>query len=190
VIGVDRSTQVANSGPDALIFAIAGLGLKKGARVGVTSMTFIASASAIALNGFRPVFVDVDPETMLWRTDQVLELVRKGAVDALVAVHLYGQMLDLEEIAREAGERGIPIIEDAAQAIGSTRNGKSPGAHGAATCLSFDPTKVIGACGSGGALVTDRDDIARTARLLRHPCLVRIPGRAQVLEERDARRVP
>jgi dTDP-4-amino-4,6-dideoxygalactose transaminase len=157
-----------NSGTDALILSIAGLGLREGARIGVTSMTFVASASAIALNRCRPVFVDVDPDTMLMRTDQALDLLRRDAVDALVAVHLYGQLLDLEEIGREARERGIPIIEDAAQALGSTRHGTPPGSHGEATCLSFDPTKVIGACGSGGALVTDRDDIARTARLLRY----------------------
>jgi dTDP-4-amino-4,6-dideoxygalactose transaminase len=157
-----------NSGTDALILAIAGLGLREGARIGVTSMSFVASASAIVLNRCRPVFVDVDPETMLMRTDQVLDLLKARAVDALVAVHLYGQMLDLDEIARVARENGIPIIEDGAQAIGSTRNGKPPGAHGEATCLSFDPTKVIGACGSGGAIVTDRDDLARTARLLRY----------------------
>jgi len=157
-----------NSGTDALVLAIAGLRLPEGARIGVTSMSFVASASAIVLNRFRPVFIDVDADTMLMRTDQTLDLIRSRAIDALVAVHLYGQMLDLEEIAREARDRGIPIIEDAAQAIGSTRYEKPPGGHGDATCLSFDPTKVIGACGSGGALVTDRDDIARTARLLRY----------------------
>src|SRR5687767_10954852 len=100
-----------NSGTDALILSIAGLGLREGARIGVTSMTFVASASAIALNRCRPVFVDVDSETMLMRTDQALDLLRRDAVDALVAVHLYGQLLDLEEIGREARERGIPIIE-------------------------------------------------------------------------------
>jgi dTDP-4-amino-4,6-dideoxygalactose transaminase len=157
-----------NSGTDALVVAIAGLGLKEGARIGVTSMSFVASASAIVLNRCRPVFVDVDPETMLMRVDHALSLVRSRAVDALVAVHLYGQLLELEELAREARERNIPIIEDAAQAIGSTRHGKPPGGYGDATCLSFDPTKVIGACGSGGALVTDREDIANVARLLRY----------------------
>ncbi|QIG48361.1 DegT/DnrJ/EryC1/StrS family aminotransferase [Nordella sp. HKS 07] len=157
-----------NSGTDALVLAIAGLGLKEGARIAVTSMSFVASASAIVLNRCRPVFLDVDPNTMLMRTDRVLELVRARAVDALVAVHLYGQLLDLDEIAYEARECGIPIIEDAAQALGSTRGGRPPGGHGAVTCLSFDPTKVIGACGSGGALVTDREDIARRVRLLRY----------------------
>jgi dTDP-4-amino-4,6-dideoxygalactose transaminase len=157
-----------NSGTDALILAISALGLPEGSRIGVTSMSFIASASAIVLSRCRPVFVDVDPETMLMRTDQVLDLVRARRIDALIAVHLYGQMLELEEIAREAAERGVPIVEDAAQAIGSTRHGRPPGAHGEATCLSFDPTKVIGACGSGGAIVTDRDDIARKARMLRY----------------------
>jgi dTDP-4-amino-4,6-dideoxygalactose transaminase len=157
-----------NSGTDALILAIAGLRLPEGARIGVTSMSFVASASAIVLNRCRPVFIDVDADTMLMRTDQTLDLLKARAIDALVAVHLYGQLLDLEEIARVARDNGIPIIEDGAQAIGATRHGKPPGAYGDVTCLSFDPTKVIGACGSGGALVTDRDDIARAGRLLRY----------------------
>jgi len=157
-----------NSGTDALMFAIAGLGLPPGSRIAVTAMTFIASASAIVHNGHRPVFIDVDPETMLMDTAPVLELIRKKQVAAVVLVHLYGQLLDLEEIAREARTHGVRLIEDGAQSIGATRNGRPPGGHGDVLCLSFDPTKVVGAAGSGGALVTSDARIAETARLLRY----------------------
>ncbi len=157
-----------NSGTDALMFAIAGLGLPPGSRIAVTSMTFIASASAIVHNGCIPVFVNVNPETMLMDAAQTLDLIRARRVTAVVLVHLYGQLLELDEIAREARAHGVKLVEDAAQAIGATRHGKPPGAHADVTCLSFDPTKVVGACGSGGALVTSEKIIADKARLLRY----------------------
>lgn len=157
-----------NSGTDALTLAIAGLDLPKGSAVAVTAMTFIASASAIVHNGCRPVFVDVDPSTMLMDENAVADLIRAGKVSAVVAVHLYGQMLDLEALASLADQYGVALIEDSAQALGSTRFGRAPGAHGRVTCLSFDPTKVIGASGSGGALVTNDAKIANVARRLRY----------------------
>jgi dTDP-4-amino-4,6-dideoxygalactose transaminase len=157
-----------NSGTDALILALMGLGLPAGSPVAVTSMSFVASASSIVHAGYRPVFVDVEPETMLMHKGQLLDLVERRAVSAIVAVHLYGQLLDLDQVASAARDRGIAIVEDAAQAIGATRFGKPPGTHADVTCLSFDPTKVIGAAGSGGALVTNREDIAEKARLLRY----------------------
>jgi dTDP-4-amino-4,6-dideoxygalactose transaminase len=165
--GLEHGVAV-NSGTDALTLAIAGLGLPKGSAIAVTAMTFIASASAIVHNGCRPVFVDVDPETMLMDLEQTLDLVRKDAVKAVVAVHLYGQLLDLDELAKVAEARGVPLIEDGAQSLGSTRLGRPPGRHGRATCLSFDPTKVIGACGSGGALLTSDPEIAKVGRRLRY----------------------
>jgi dTDP-4-amino-4,6-dideoxygalactose transaminase len=157
-----------NSGTDALIFALAGLGLPEGSPVAVPALSFIASASAVLHVRCRPVFVDIDPETMLMDTDAVLDLIGRRAVRAIVAVHLYGQMVDLEGIGAHARECGIAVIEDAAQALGSSCREHPPGAFSDATCLSFDPTKVIGACGSGGALLTDDPRIAETARLLRY----------------------
>lgn len=157
-----------NSGTDALIFALAALGLPAGARVAVPAMSFIASASAIVHARLVPVFVDVDPETMLMDPAPVIELIRGGRVDAVVAVHLYGQLADLDEVAVEAERRGIPIVEDAAQAVGATRHGKPAGAWGAVACLSFDPTKVLGAYGSGGAVITDDEALADRVRRLRY----------------------
>jgi dTDP-4-amino-4,6-dideoxygalactose transaminase len=157
-----------NSGTDALTVAIQALELPPGSAIAVPALTFIASASAIVHNRCRPVFIDVDPSTMLMDTEEVVRLVRRGAVQAVVAVHLYGQLLELGEIAKAAAEHGVPVLEDAAQALGSTRFGKPAGGHSRVTCLSFDPTKVIGACGSGGALLTDDPRIAQTARQLRY----------------------
>lgn len=163
-----KHAVVVNSGTDALIFSLVSLGLPAETKVAVTSMSFIASASAIVHSGCRPVFIDVDPDTMLMDTERLLALMRARKVDAIVGVHLYGQLIDLDEVSREAQKLGIPIIEDAAQALGATRAGKPPGAHAEATCLSFDPTKVLGAYGSGGAIVTDRDDLATHVRRLRY----------------------
>lgn len=157
-----------NSGTDALIFAIASLDLLEGSPIAVPAMSFIASASAVVHNRCRPVFVDVNPETMLMDEGAVLDLIKHRAVRAIVAVHLYGQMMDLETITREARRNSITVIEDAAQALGSTCHGLPPGAYSDLTCLSFDPTKVIGAAGSGGALLTNDARIAQATRLLRY----------------------
>ncbi len=157
-----------NTGTDALIFAVACLGLPEGSRIAVPAMTFVASASAIVHNRCRPVFVDVDPDTMLMDEAMLLDLIRGREVEAIVAVHLYGQILDLEGVAREAKQQGIALIEDAAQVLGATRFGAPAGAHGDITCLSFDPTKTVNAYGSGGALLTDNDDFAENTRLLRY----------------------
>ncbi len=157
-----------NSGTDALIFALAALGLPEGACVAVPAMSFIASVSAIVHARLVPVFVDIDPESMLMDPAPVIDLIRDGRVDAVLAVHLYGQLADLDEVAVEAERCGIPIVEDAAQAVGATRHGKPAGAWGAATCLSFDPTKVLSAYGSGGAVLTEDPALADRVRLLRY----------------------
>ena len=156
------------SGTDAVSFAIAALGLPEGSRIAAPTMTFVASASGIVHNRCIPVFVDVDPETMLMDEMALLDLIARRAVDAIVVVHLYGQLQNLDSVGRAAEEAGIPIIEDAAQALGATRHGKAPGRYGVATCVSFDPTKVIGAFGSGGALLTDDGGIAESVRRLRY----------------------
>jgi dTDP-4-amino-4,6-dideoxygalactose transaminase len=163
-----KHSVLVNSGTDALICAIAALGLPEGSRIAVPAMTFVASASSILLNRCRPVFVDVDPRTMLMDSSALMSLIRRREIDAMIAVHLYGQMLDLDEIAKEARENNIRIVEDAAQVIGSTRNGRPAGFHGDVTCLSFDPTKVIGAYGSGGGIVTNDAAIADRVKKLRY----------------------
>ena len=153
---------------DALVLALRALDLAPGDRVAVTALSFVASASAIALAGGVPVFVDIEPEYCQSREDTLLDLVRGRKVRGVVAVHLYGQMLELGEIYAEARRNGVFVIEDAAQALGATRHGTPPGAHSDVTCLSFDPTKVIGAQGSGGMALTDDATLAERIRRLRY----------------------
>lgn len=157
-----------NSGTDALIFALLALELPRGSRIGVTTMSFVASASAIVNAGYKPVFFDVEPDSMLMDIDSVTDAVAKGKVDAVLAVHLYGQSLDIETIRAATDAKGIPLVEDAAQSLGARRHGKPVGGTGLAGCLSFDPTKVVGAYGSGGAVITNDDAFAKRIRLLRY----------------------
>jgi dTDP-4-amino-4,6-dideoxygalactose transaminase len=157
-----------NSGTDALIFALMALGLPRGSRIGVTTMSFVASASAIVNAGHTPVFFDIVPDTMLMDVEAAVAAIAARQIDAVLAVHLYGQSLDIETLRAAADARGIPLIEDAAQALGSLRNGKPVGGDGLAGCLSFDPTKVIGAYGSGGAVITNDEAFAKQIRLLRY----------------------
>lgn len=156
------------SGTDALVLALKALGAGPGSRIAVTDLSFVASASAIALVGATPVFVDVDPEHGCMREDVVLELVHGRRIDGIVAVHLYGQMMELREICQAARDRGVFVVEDAAQALGATRHGAAPGAFSDAMCLSFDPTKVIGAHGSGGAVLTNSAEVDARVRRLRY----------------------
>ncbi len=156
------------SGTDAVSFSLAALKLPKGSRIAVPAMTFVASASPILLNHCAPVFVDVDPDTMLMDLEATRKLIENGEVEAVIAVHLYGQMLALEEIADVAQQANVPIIEDAAQVIGATRHGSFAGKFGRTMCVSFDPTKVIGAFGSGGAVLTDDKGLADHIRSIRY----------------------
>ena len=161
------SVVTVASGTDALIFSLRALGLKPGARVGVTSFSFISSASAITHAGGIPIFVDIN-QYFLSETDQLLDLIVNKKVDGIIAVHLFGQMMELKEVYNEAKNRGIFIIEDAAQCFGAKRNQLTPGKYSDAVCLSFDPTKVIGAYGSGGAVITNNATLGNKVQKLRY----------------------
>jgi dTDP-4-amino-4,6-dideoxygalactose transaminase len=152
---------------DALTLSLKALGLKPGGKVAVTSFSFVASASCIVHAGGIPVFVDIDDSYLTDRSD-LLSLIKQNAVEGIIAVHLYGQMMDLDEIFFEAKKRGIFIIEDAAQCIGARRKGFMPGKLSDTTCVSFDPTKPIGAYGSGGAVLTDDKSLMQRIALLRN----------------------
>jgi len=167
MLGAKHAVAVG-SGTDAVLLAMHALDLPEGSRVAVPAITFIASAAPILHVRCRPVFVDCDPQTGLADEAALLDLIERRAVDAVIVVHLYGQMQSLDRIGPAARERGIPIIEDAAQAVGSSRNGSQPGRVGICAAISFDPMKVVGAFGSGGALVTDDERVARTVRQLRY----------------------
>jgi len=160
-----------SSGTDALWLALQAVGVQPGDAVITTGFSFLASASAIARAGARPVFVDVDPETLNLDPARVEAKLRNGGsyqVRALLPVHLYGQCSDMDALQRIAAEFRLPIIEDAAQAIGAKWRDQNAGALGAAAAFSFYPTKNLSAYGEAG-LVTTRDlDWAEHIRRLRN----------------------
>ncbi|MDA0168693.1 DegT/DnrJ/EryC1/StrS family aminotransferase [Solirubrobacter taibaiensis] len=160
--GTDHAVGVAN-GTDALVLALRALGVGPGDEVIVPSFTFYASAEAIPHTGARPVFCDVDPDTMCITPDTV-KAVMSERTKAVIAVHLFGNVAPVEEI--EA--LGVPVVEDAAQAAGTILDdGRRPGALGTIATWSFYPSKNLGAFGDGGAVTTNDDILAETIRTLR-----------------------
>jgi dTDP-4-amino-4,6-dideoxygalactose transaminase len=160
-IGSPHAIGVAN-GTDALTIALRALDVGEGDEVVVPSFTFYASAEAIAPTGARPVFCDIDPETYCV-TAETVRAALTPATKAIIAVHLFGNLAPVQEIA----ELGIPVIEDAAQALGSHRPGPGPGAMGTIATFSFFPSKNLGAFGDGGAITTADDELAERVRSLR-----------------------
>ncbi|MBI4636243.1 MAG: DegT/DnrJ/EryC1/StrS family aminotransferase [Candidatus Rokubacteria bacterium] len=166
VCGVRHAIGVG-SGTDALRLALAALGLGPGDEVITPAFSFVASSSTIVMAGAVPVFVDVDPETYNLDPD-LIERAITPRTRAVLPVHLYGHPAPMDRIAALARAHGLLVIEDAAQAVGATYDGRPVGAWGDAACLSFYPTKNLGACGDGGMVVTDRDEVAERIRRLRH----------------------
>lgn len=168
-LGVRRAVALS-SGTGALHLALLALGVGQGDSVLVPTFTFAATANAVAYVGAEPVFVDSDPST--WCLDPLLveaELKRRqdvgDPVSAVVAVDLYGQCCDYDALSELCHRYGVPLLEDAAEALGSSYRGKAAGAFGAAGVLSFNGNKILTTSG-GGMLVTNRDDIADTAKYL------------------------
>src|SRR3954453_8535025 len=160
-VGAREAVGVAN-GTDALLIALRALGVGPGDEVIVPSFTFYASAEAIPLTGARPVWCDVDPSTYVLTTEAVRE-VMTPRTKAVIAVHLFGNVAPIAEI--EA--LGVPVIEDSAQALGSTGPDGRPGALGTLGTLSFYPSKNLGAFGDGGAVLTRDEALADRVRMLR-----------------------
>ena len=155
-----------SSGTDALLCSLMALGIKSGDEVICPAFTFFATAGSIARVGARPVFCDIDPGTFNIDPEQVKAKL-SGKTKGIIPVHLFGQMAGMDAINEIASARGIVVIEDAAQAIGATRNGKPACADGFAGCLSFYPTKNLGAFGDAGAICTSDDAFAEKCRKLR-----------------------
>ncbi len=155
------------SGTDALRLALTAVGVGPGDEVITPAFSFVASASTIVMAGAQPVFVDIDPVTYALDPD-ALESALTRRTRAIVVVHLYGHPAPIDRIAEVARRRGVPLVEDAAQAIGATWDDRPIGGWGDAACLSFYPTKNLGACGDAGLLLTGRDDVAEHVRRLRH----------------------
>lgn len=156
---------VAN-GTDALWLALLALGVGPGDEVITVPATFIATAEAITYCGATPVFVDVDEQT--YNMDpQLLEAAITPRTKAIIPVHLFGQMADMDPILEVANAHGIPVVEDSAQGHGARNKGRRAGSLGAAGCFSFYPGKNLGAFGEGGAVVTDDEELATRIRMFR-----------------------
>jgi dTDP-4-amino-4,6-dideoxygalactose transaminase len=167
--GVPHAVGVAN-GTDALLLTLMALGIGPGDEVIVPANTFIATTEAVVLAGATPVFTDVSPETLLLTPAQ-LEAAVTQRTAAVIVVHLYGQMPDMDLLSRSADAAGIALIEDGAQAHGASWLGRPAGSIGRAGCFSFYPAKNLGAFGDAGAIVTADADLAARLRSLRdHGC--------------------
>ena len=164
--GVRHAVGVA-SGTDGLRLALAALGVGPGDEVLTPAFSFVASASTIVMAGATPVFVDIDPVTYTLDVPAA-ERALTSRTRAIIPVHLYGHPAPMDAVVAFARRYGLAVLEDAAQAIGATWAGRPVGNWGDAACVSFYPTKNIGACGDGGMVLTDRDDVAERVRRLRH----------------------
>jgi dTDP-4-amino-4,6-dideoxygalactose transaminase len=164
--GVSHGAGVS-SGSDALLLALLALGIGQDDEVITTPFTFFATAGSIVRVGARPVFVDIDPYNFNLDPDKVESAV-SPKTKAILPVHLFGQIADMENITDIARRHNLSVVEDAAQAIGAERNGKSAGSFGHVGCFSFYPTKNLGGVGDGGMVVTDNDDLATRLKQLRN----------------------
>ncbi len=164
--GVEHCVGV-NSGTAALALALRAAGVGAGDEVVVPAHTFIASALAVAHAGATPVFCDIDLATGLIDPASAAQVVGPRTA-AIVAVHLYGQVCDVDALGALASRHGLLLIEDAAQAHGASWRGARAGSLGAAAGFSFYPSKNLGALGDGGAICTDDAEIAARARRLRN----------------------
>ena len=161
--GVTHAVGVS-SGTDALLMAMMALGVGAGDEVITTTYSFFATAGSIVRLGARPVLVDIEPETFNIDPRGVAARITPRT-RAILPVHLFGRCADLDRLAQVAP--GIPLVEDAAQAIGARWRGKQAGALGTLGCFSFFPSKNLGGCGDGGMITTDDDQLAETLRALR-----------------------
>ena len=166
IMGTKHAVAVG-SATDALFFALVTAGVKPGDKVAVPAMTFVATASPVIRVGATPVFVDAG-ENYQPDITKTIDLVNSRSVQAVIAVHLYGQLFDITSLADACRANDVILIEDAAQAIGATYDGSSPGAKSFGASLSFDPMKVAGAFGSGGAIVTNDSAAAERIKRLRY----------------------
>jgi dTDP-4-amino-4,6-dideoxygalactose transaminase len=161
------------SGTDAIELALRALGVGPGDAVITPALSFVAAAEAIAATGARPVFCDVEAETMNASARTVEKAIRRARaagwrVRAVVPVHLFGLCAPMGEMQALAVREEVALVEDAAQALGARdESGRAAGGVGEAGCVSFFPTKNLGAWGDGGAVVTSREDVAARVRRLR-----------------------
>jgi dTDP-4-amino-4,6-dideoxygalactose transaminase len=164
-LGIPHAIGVS-SGTDALLAALMSLGIGEGDEVVTTPFSFFATAGSIARLGARPVFVDIDRATFNIDADGIASKLT-SKTKAIMPVHLFGQSADMAPIVDIAERTGVPIIEDAAQAIGACYRGRPVGGIGSVGCFSFFPTKNLGAFGDAGLVTTADGTLARKLRAIR-----------------------
>jgi len=155
-----------NSGTSALHLALLAAGVGPGDEVITVSCTFVATVAAVDYTGARPVFVDVDRDTLNMDVTQI-EAAITDRTKVILPVHLHGQPADMDPILDIARRHDLVVIEDAAQAHGAEYKGRRVGSLGDMGCFSFYPGKNLGACGEGGMVVTNNEDFAQRVRMLR-----------------------
>ncbi|MFQ5411186.1 MAG: DegT/DnrJ/EryC1/StrS family aminotransferase [Phycisphaerae bacterium] len=161
-----RSGVGVSSGTDALLCGMMALGVGRGDEVIVPAFTFFATAGCVSRLGARPVFVDIDPGTYNI-TAELIEPALTERTKLIIPVHLYGQCAEMAPILELAEARSIPVMEDAAQSIGTTHHGQRAGSMGRLGTFSFFPSKNLGGFGDGGMIVTDDEALADRCRVLR-----------------------
>lgn len=164
-LGVDYAVGLA-SGTDALVLALRALNIGAGDEVIVPAYTFFATAGTVMSVGATPVFVDIDPVTYEMDVEQIKDHITPRT-KAIIPVHLYGHPADMNPILELARSQGLKVIEDNAQAFGAMYRGRKTGSLGDIGCLSFFPTKNLGAFGDGGMVVTNNLVLAERMRMLR-----------------------
>ena len=162
-----RHVVGVNSGTDALVLLLRAAGLRPGDEVIVPAYTFVATATAVVHAGGVPVFADIEEHGYGIDPDSV-EAVVTERTRMVMPVHLFDRLADMDGVGRVARAHGLTVVEDSAEAIGMRANGVHAGLLGAGGALSFFPAKTLGAIGDAGALLTDDDTIAETARMMRH----------------------
>ncbi len=154
------------SGTDALLACLMAMGISEGDEVITTPFTFIATAEVVRFLKARPVFIDIEPDT--FNIDPArLESKISERTKCIIPVHIFGHMADMERIDEIADRYKIPVLEDAAQAVGASIGGKSACGFGEAGCLSFFPSKNLGAFGDGGMILTNSENIAKKAAVIK-----------------------
>lgn len=163
--GVQHGIGVAN-GTDALLLALEAIGVQPGDEVITTPFTFFASAETTSVLGATPVFADILPDSLCINPEEIEKCITKKT-KAIIPVHIFGQMCDMDSIMDIARKHNLFVIEDCAQAIGAEYKGRRAGSIGDIGTYSFFPTKNLGGYGDGGMVVTNNDELAEKVRLLR-----------------------
>ena len=180
-IGVKHAISV-NSGTDALVLALKALGIKEGDEVITTPFTFFATAETIAMVGAIPVFVDIEEDTYNIDPDKIEEKITEKT-KAILPVHIFGHPANMSEIMNIAKKYNLYVVEDACQAVGAVFGEQKIGAIGDMACLSFFPTKNLGAFGDGGMITTNDDNLAIVCRAFKEHGMAQNGAKARFILE-------